>query len=125
MTVVIGYDGSDFARRALERVIGLAPVVERAVVAHVIPSGSHPGAMVEQQRLLEEAKTALAGGGVECEVLEREGDAARALSEAAEEANADLIVVGTRGRGAAASALLGSVSTRLTQSAPCDVLVVR
>jgi nucleotide-binding universal stress UspA family protein len=39
--------------------------------------------------------------------------------------NADLIVVGTHGRGRVGRALLGSVSTGVVHHAACDVLIVR
>ena len=50
---------------------------------------------------------------------------AEVIIEAAKQANADLIVVGTHGHGAAKRLVLGSVSTKLAHEAPCDVLVVR
>ena len=46
------------------------------------------------------------------------------IVSAATRADADLIVVGTHGRGATASALLGSVAKDLLHISPCPVLVV-
>lgn len=43
----------------------------------------------------------------------------------AKEVNADLIVIGTHGRGAIAHALLGSVAEKVVQKAPCPVLTVK
>jgi nucleotide-binding universal stress UspA family protein len=51
-----------------------------------------------------------------------EGSAAEVLTEMA--SNADLLVVGTRGRGGFKGLLLGSVSQRCAQRAPCPVVVV-
>lgn len=53
------------------------------------------------------------------------GRPADVLLEEAGALHADLLVVGNRGRGAAASALLGSVSATLVDQASCPVLVVR
>ena len=52
-----------------------------------------------------------------------EGGPAEALIAAA--ADADLLVVGNRGRGNLAAALLGSTSAKVADQAPCPVVVVR
>lgn len=52
------------------------------------------------------------------------GDPAESVLTLAEEEQAQLIVVGSRGRGALKTALLGSVSSTLTTRAPCPVVVV-
>jgi nucleotide-binding universal stress UspA family protein len=46
------------------------------------------------------------------------------LVAAVKEAGADLLVVGTHGRGAAGRFIAGSVSVGVARKAPCDVLVV-
>jgi nucleotide-binding universal stress UspA family protein len=57
-------------------------------------------------------------------VAGRSGIAAHAIAEAAKNNGADLIVVGTRGHTALGGLLLGSVTQRLLQTAPCPVLAV-
>ncbi len=60
---------------------------------------------------------------VKVERLLVEGDPAALL--AAESANADLVVVGSRGHGGLKTAFLGSVSNHVIQHAACPVVVVR
>jgi nucleotide-binding universal stress UspA family protein len=54
-----------------------------------------------------------------------QGPAARAILEAVPAVGADILVVGSRGRGGFAGLTLGSVSSRASRDAPCAVLVVR
>ena len=48
-----------------------------------------------------------------------------AITEAAAEERADLVVVGTHGRGGFSRFVLGSVAGRVVASAPCPVLTIR
>ena len=65
------------------------------------------------------------GFAVETEfVPARSGIAAHAIAEAAERDGADLIVVGTRGHTPLGGLLVGSVTQRLLQVAPCPVLAI-
>jgi len=69
---------------------------------------------------LAELGSALSGVDVERTVVE--GAAAPALIEAAE--GADLLVVGSRGRGGFAGLLLGSVGQQCAHHAPCPLVIV-
>ncbi|MFN8515911.1 MAG: universal stress protein [Thermomicrobiales bacterium] len=59
------------------------------------------------------------------ETLLREGAPASDIVAAAQEWQADLIVVGTHGRGGLGRLVLGSVAESVLRDAPCPVLVVR
>ena len=76
------------------------------------------------ERLVERVTHEVCGtqpnSDVECRAIE--GSAADVLLDAA--ADADLLVVGSRGRGTFAGALLGSVSNRVAHCAPCPVVIV-
>jgi nucleotide-binding universal stress UspA family protein len=77
------------------------------------------------REVLEAARADLKAEGVDAHAIEGEGEPADVIIDAAKELNADLIVVGTRGRHGAKRLVLGSVSTKVVHGAPCDVLVVR
>ena len=55
----------------------------------------------------------------------RVGDPAEALQQAAADYDAELIIVGTHGRGALGRMALGSVATRLVAEARCPLLIAR
>lgn len=125
MRFVVGFDGSDFSRRALERAADLAGATGHVQVVAVIRADAETASMVGQQRTLGDAAAVLSARGVSHGTTEASGKPAAALAAAALESGADMIVVGTRGRSATAGLLLGSVSSELVREAPCDVLVVR
>jgi nucleotide-binding universal stress UspA family protein len=77
------------------------------------------------EKLVGEALVKLAEPGVEVDTVVLSGSPAEALAEAAAAPDIDLVVLGSRGRGAVARVLLGSVSDRLVHISPKPVLVVR
>ena len=58
-------------------------------------------------------------------LVTRAGDPVRQVTSYAREINADIVVLGTHGRGAVAHMLMGSVAERVVRTAPCPVLTVR
>ena len=77
------------------------------------------------EKVLQEGHSRLGEVPFEMEEDLLEGPAADAIVAAAEAHQADLVVMGTRGMGSITGAVFGSVSTKVTQYAPCPVLVVR
>lgn len=131
MKIVVGYDGSEHADRALARARAIAGENEVIVVAaaRLTTLNRDPGSspvdpleVEEAQESLEKAKHVISGNA---RFVEAHGDPADALVRVAKDEGADLIVIGTRGLNFAQRALLGSVSTKVVHHAECDVLVVR
>jgi nucleotide-binding universal stress UspA family protein len=76
--------------------------------------------------MLEGAKSDANSSGVaQVDTYARQGDAADAILDVAEEQRVDLIVVGNRGMTGAKRFLLGSVPNKVSHHAPCSVLIVR
>ena len=131
--IVVGYDGSEPARRALDRTAEIAQSATVAVVCVARPLASDvrsadvldPSDEQEQRRLLREARDRLAADGIAAATVAPLGDPADALIEAGKEAAADVLVVGSSGRNRLARFVLGSVSADVVERAPFDVLVVR
>jgi nucleotide-binding universal stress UspA family protein len=132
LTIVVGYDGSDAARRALVRVRDLEPRAARVLLVAVAPDlrsaglqSQLAGGTFDAARLTEEAFDLLdAPNDSSVELRTMTGDPAIVLVEVAREVAANLLVVGRRGGDFVVRTLLGSVAQRVVQQAPCDVLVV-
>jgi nucleotide-binding universal stress UspA family protein len=129
--IVVGYDGSDSARRALERAAALADEDTRiTVVSAVHGVYSKVGVTfdpVEEEdhaRHLREALARLTELGVDARTVEGKGDPAELIVNQAEQEGADLIVVGSEGKNLIERLLLGSVSSGVVDRARTDVLVV-
>jgi nucleotide-binding universal stress UspA family protein len=133
-TIVVGLDGSKGSQAAVPLAAELAHLAGASViVVHVeerIASrgGSEP-AHLDQDDLTARVETIAEGlraddldARVEIAV-DLLGGPAAGIAAVAEEAGADLIVVGSRGHSALAGVLLGSVAQKLLQIAPCPVLV--
>ncbi len=134
MRILLAYDGSDGAKRALDAVLALAPGSARVTVVGVaegIPLFGHAGTLpspeqeAERDRTLDEAREALAAQGLTVGLETRAGDPATAILDVAEKDGCDLIVLGTRGLGTAERWLVGSVSDKVLHHAHCSVLVAR
>ena len=138
--IVAGVDGSPASLAALQWAVGQAAATGgtvQAVIAWQYPSviggyGWAPVALAESSGYEEIAQKTLAGAiaavdsagrDVPVTSLVREGNAAQVLVDAA--ADAELLVVGSRGHGGFAGALLGSVSLHCVHHAPCPVAVIR
>jgi nucleotide-binding universal stress UspA family protein len=79
----------------------------------------------EEDAALHEAAEKAKARGVDATLEVVAGEPADAIVGYADTAGADLVVVGSRGRGAVAGALLGSVSKAVVNRASRPVLVVR
>jgi nucleotide-binding universal stress UspA family protein len=134
--IVIGVDGSAGATAAVEEGVELAQEVgARVTFVHVRPALPLFGDPYYQRKLSEqlrharevvdEALAAAAEHDVPADSDILDGNVANAIIEIARGREADLIVVGSRGHGALASALLGSVSRALVERSPLPVMIVR
>jgi nucleotide-binding universal stress UspA family protein len=140
--ILIAADGSDAAREAVS--VGLEIASEqgaRATFVHVYPA---PEAMAmtpgytefpvvpypietppaEQDPVLAECAAKAKERGVEADLQLTTGDAVWEIVAAADEVDADLIAIGSRGLGTVTGTLLGSVSHAVIRHTRRPVLVV-
>ena len=128
--VIVGYDGSEPAKRALEHAAELVGRRGRVSVINVIKAQSVSSRLVTltdkeratQDRLLRESERVLARLGVEAKLIAAAGDPAREILAASESMGAGVIVIGRRKR--SRPRLVSSLSNTLVRRAGIDVLVV-
>jgi len=135
--IVLGIDGSAHAAKAADVTAELAKTVgSEVLVVHVLEriaaSKGAPATDVETAHdassLVEEVAARLTTAGISAKgkvVLAPSGRIVPEILGVAEDAEADLIIVGSRGLSDFSGLLVGSVSHKLIQHAPCPVLVVR
>ena len=140
--VATGYDGSDHAKRAIEQAGAELRTPRKAVVVaayqplEALAFWGRPGGIVPQE-LIEEAskeaaKTAAEGAelansaGFDASATTREEERTwKGILDAAKEAGAGIVVIGSHGRGAVGSAVMGSVATAVAQHANLPVMICR
>jgi nucleotide-binding universal stress UspA family protein len=137
-TIVVGVDGSKPAEAALELaaeeaflrgarlVIVFAWDIPAAINSSAVYlSETFEGLRADAESLVQAAVARVTDlqPRVTCEGKSIEGQPASVLLKEAEQA--DMIVVGSRGRGGFSSLLLGSVSQQVVHHAPCPVVIVR
>lgn len=144
---VIAYDGSDHARAAVERaaallagrpavvvsvwrsvkdVVGAALIALPASVTHDAQEKMDTAERTAAQKLADEGAELARAGGLDArgEPVEAHSSVWPAIVRAAEDLDAGVVVVGSRGRSGIKSVMLGSVSTGVVHNCRRPVLVV-
>lgn len=123
--VVLGVDDDDeHARQCAQEIIDLPGegAEKRVTIIHSF-SDNPSGASATQIASVREAGDLFDDAGIEYDVEESSGDPAEAILDVAEDADADIIVVGGRKRSPAGKALFGSVTQTVILNAGRPVMV--
>ncbi|EFL49389.1 UspA domain protein [Solidesulfovibrio fructosivorans JJ]] len=135
---IVCLDGSELSQRALERALDAARCVDAEILAITAVEAlsffdcktedcektfSH--IMREPKKILADAEEIARERGMTIRTLAEPGRPAETVARIARQEEADEIYLGSRGKDDVEKLLLGSVSTRLVQIAPCTVIVVR
>jgi nucleotide-binding universal stress UspA family protein len=130
MKILVGYDGSDGGRDALELTRVLAEATDVGVlVVTVLPYGPLPipYEILEEEEaerarpLFEEARERLGELEIETRAFGG-GSPAGVINDLAEREQVETIVVGSPHRGPVGRTLIGSVADGLLHGAPCEVM---
>jgi nucleotide-binding universal stress UspA family protein len=134
-TILWATDGSETAARALPYALDLAePADAKLIIAYARETfpgraGAYP-VLADENELREQIGSQvgeLRSDGLDATFIVRTctaGHAAHTIAEIADEAGADLIVVGTHGYGRVAGLLIGSVTQALLHEDVCPVLAI-
>jgi nucleotide-binding universal stress UspA family protein len=143
MRILISTDGSEFSRAAVEKCCGIIVAPERTAIKivsvfeviepldiSISPEFSREleaSARRKAENFAAEAAARMRESfpEIELETQVSAGAPDQVLVEAARGWRADLIVIGSHGRGFWGRMLLGSITDSLVHHAPCSVLVVR
>jgi nucleotide-binding universal stress UspA family protein len=132
-SLVVGIDFSPLSHAAIEAAVLIAP----EATLHLVNSytGESDAAFTAEQKLksllaaespvFERAAAAANVVKIAVRIVAEQGDPREALKIQIDRNEADLLVLGTKGRTGLARALLGSVTTDLINARLCDVLVIR
>jgi nucleotide-binding universal stress UspA family protein len=142
-SIVVGTDGSETAKKAVEQAADLAKTAGGEL--HIVMAASTvPEARLRSERAgapddvahtitatedteaeLKDVASQYEGDGLKVHTHAKSGDPADAIIDVAESNGADLIVVGNKGMTGAKRFFLGAVPNKISHHAPCSVLIVR
>ncbi|MFB2835774.1 universal stress protein [Floridanema evergladense] len=132
-TVLFPVDQSREAREAADVVVNIVQKYgSRLVLLSVVEPPAegesvNSDAMTSPEavaKLLKTAQSLFADQGIPADVMEREGKAAFTICDVADEIEANLIVMGSRGLGLTEEGSADSVTYRVINLSPCPVLIV-
>ncbi|HYO66789.1 MAG TPA: universal stress protein [Archangium sp.] len=134
--ILVAVDSTEVARKAARVALELGGRVgAQVMLVHVLPASVAEGETADfaaferacedyARGLLEELRQHTGHSGPPTHLAVLHGEPAGAICKAAEEEDVDLVIVGTRTRGALARTLLGSVADELLRACPKPVMVV-
>lgn len=149
MRILLVTDGSNFSETAIDacQKIVVHPettsfkIISAVEFPTMLPSDPFIGASADYYDQIEQAghnqakefveesaaqlRSLFSGVALDLTTEVLDGSAQRVIVEKAESWNADLIVIGSHGRGFWSRTMIGSVSDSVMHHAPCSVLVVR
>ena len=139
-TILVPVDFSDHSKEALDTAIQIAHLfgstihllhcyhIQTAGISPygiVLPSGYYADIRDAAEKQLNDWLELVSNEGIQSETILSADSPSLAINLAAEEVEADLIVMGTRGLSGLKHAVLGSVAERVVRLAPCPVLTVK
>ena len=125
--ILVGVDGSEHSKRALAEAIRIGKKFEAEItVVNVFYPTPTPPAHEFSHKILEDAKVILENEKVKYELVSvTDTNPSKVIIEMARDRKFDLVVVGSRGVGAAHALFLGSHSDKISHESQTNVLIVK
>ncbi len=138
MKLLVAHDGSKQSNEALDKAASLALLSKGSVVVlSVVPDlcmmemsdndckKIYKIMTEESEKNLNTLRDDLSKKGIAIETVVKFGNAAETIIKTCNDRKIDMVVIGSHGRHGAKKFLLGSVSSKVVDHSPCDVLVVK
>lgn len=134
--VLVAIDGSEYSSQVIDKAIEYCRLTDGKILlvychrrfSHIIaqPADEEISQMKKQsQDLIDPYLDRLRQENIEVDDRLMEEPAGHAITEVARIEKCDIIIMGSRGLSNLAGLIVGSVTSRVLQTAPCSVLVVR
>ena len=140
LNMLVAIDGSEHSARVIDTVVALKaklneqsvhvlnvqedPIVYGEVAIYISVDKARQYAVEAGETVVRAAAERFRGSGLQCTHQVAIGDIARTITRVAAERQCDVIVMGTRGMGAVANLVLGSVATKVLHLTDIPVLLV-
>ena len=133
--ILVGYDGSVQAEKAVDVAISLAESLDATVLVFAVARPPEPATSVEVEAVLDDAREHYEQGFVKVRTKAQQhnvkletdiavGHPAEQIIHRAETDKIDLVILGRRGMSMFERLIMGSISARVLRYAHCPVMVV-
>ena len=136
MNILVPLDGSGDSQKALLQACDLAKNYQANLILVYVVEKSHSLNLLDRKEYLEilrkfgnkvliKGKQTAKNQGIDVTTIMKEGNISNEIVKLAKNKKCNLIIVGSKGLGATARFLLGSISNKLANNSPCSVLIVK
>lgn len=136
MNILVPLDGSKDSEKALIQACEQAKMFESNLIFVYVVDKTPSLNLLDRKEYLEilrkfgnkvliKAKQTAKIKGIDATTIIKEGNITNEIVKLAKNKNCNLIIVGSKGLGATARFLLGSISNKLANNSPCSLLIVK
>lgn len=136
MNILVPLDGSVDSQKALFQACDLAKNYQSNLILVYVVDKSHSLNLLDRKEYLEilrkfgnkvliKGKQTAKNKGLDVTTIMKEGNISNEIVKLAKNKKCNLIIVGSKGLGAAARFFLGSISNKLANNSPCSILIVK